>query len=187
MPADRPETAEVRDGDARPRLPVVIVPDRPKAYAAASAIAEATGLHVRRGWSLPARPWDLAERGLVVAGAVCADTVDEELLDAVVRGAGAIIGFASEGGTAARVRDALRRVAPVLDHQECHLLRLDVEQIWLLQQLAVGADTRQAAEAVHLSVRTAHRRLAEARATLDAPSTMAAAVQVQSASSVWTT
>jgi hypothetical protein len=167
-------------------LPVVVVPDNAKAYAAASAIAEATGLHVRKGWTLPVRPWDIAELGLVVVGPACAEREDD-LLDAVVRGAGAIVGFGTEDGRTARLRDALRRVAPVLDHQECHVLRLDVEQIRLLQQLAIGADTRAAADAVHLSVRTAHRRLAEARATLDAPSTMSAAVQVKSASSVWTT
>jgi hypothetical protein len=178
--------AESTRGEVGVRLPVVIVPDRPKAYAAASAIADAAGLHVRKGWSIPARPWDLAALGIVVAGPICPETDGDRLVDAVVRGAGAIVGFTVGERRSARLLDALRRVAPVLDHQGCHALRLDVEQIRLLQELAAGASAREAAEAVHLSVRTAHRRLAEARAALDAPSTMAAAAQVQSASHVWT-
>jgi hypothetical protein len=180
-------SAESPDRRPGPRLPVVLVPDQPQAYAAASAIAEATGLHVRRGWAVPARPWDLATLGLVVAGSIGAPGDDDRLVDAVVRGTGAIVGFSSSCANTSRLRAALRRVTPVLDHQDCPVLRLDVEQIRLLQQLATGASTRRAADAVHLSVRTAHRRLAEARALLDAPSTMSAAAEVQSAARVWST
>jgi hypothetical protein len=166
-------------------LPVVIVADSPRTLAAAAATAEAAGLHTSRGWSLANPPWDLSGDGIVVVGSLDGHSIEGELVDAVVRGAGAIVAIDRRRRGVARLIEALRRTAPLLDWYECPTMHLDPEQIRLLHQLANGANAREAARVVHLSERTAHRRMADARDLLGATSTNAAAAQVNAAVRAW--
>ena len=79
--------------------------------------------------------------------------------------------------------DDLRRIGPV-DHRvgPTHLDPLDDDQRALLRELAAGRSLGEAAESLHLSRRTADRRLAAARGTLGAVTT-AEAVAAYSAAS----
>jgi hypothetical protein len=166
-------------------LPVVIIADSLRTLAAATATAEAAGLRTKRGWSVATPPWDLSQEGIVVVDSLDGHAIEGELVDAVVRGAGAIIGIDRRRRGVARLLEALRRTAPLLDWYECPTMQLDPEQIRLLHQLGNGASAREAARAVHLSERTAHRRMADARDLLGATSTNAAAAKVNAAVRVW--
>jgi hypothetical protein len=153
--------------------------------AAAGATATLAGLTVIEGWSLADRAWDLSQDGLVVRGRVDDTALEVELVDVVVRGAGAIVGLDARRTGGARLIDALRRAAPVLDWRSCPFMKLDAEQIRLLHALASGCSARAAAREVHVSERTAHRRIADARAALDAASTNAAAAEVDGVVRAW--
>ena len=153
--------------------------------AAAGATATLAGLTVVDGWSLAGQPWDLSSSGIVARGSLDDTIVESELIDVVVRGAGAIVGIDVRRGAGARLIDALRRAAPVLDWRSCPFMTLDAEQIQLLHALASGRSARAAARDVHVSERTAHRRIADARIALDAPSTNTAAAEVDGVVRSW--
>jgi hypothetical protein len=178
--------ADDRDA-ARDRLPVVIVSDTSNALVAAATTAEVAGLRTSRGWSLAMPPWDLSNEGVVVVGSLDGHSIEGELVDAVVRGAGAVVGIDRRRRGVARLVEALRRTAPLLDWYECPTMHLDPEQIRLLHRLAIGASAREAARSVHLSERTAHRRMADARDLLEATTTNAAAAKVNAAVRAWST
>jgi hypothetical protein len=163
----------------------VLVAPRTPPLDAARATAELAGLDVVDGWALPDDPWDVAHKGLVVLGRCGDDAVESELVDAVARGAGAIVGIDRDGPGASRLLDALMRTAPVLDWIDCPLMTLGADQLLLLHALAEGRSTRAAARAAHLSERTAHRRIAHARFALGIESTNEAAAEVDAVLRVW--
>jgi hypothetical protein len=167
------------------RLPVVLVTANAGSLAAAGATARLAGLIVVDGWSVADEPWDLSNAGVVVRGPIDDTVAESELVAVVVRGAGAILGLDARRDGGARLIDALRRAAPVLDWRSCPFMRLDAEQIELLHALASGRSARAAARSVHVSERTAHRRIADARAALAAPSTNTAAAEVAGAVRSW--
>jgi hypothetical protein len=167
------------------RLPVVLVAPRTPSLDAARATAELADLDVVDGWALPADPWDVAREGVVVLGRCDDDAVESELVDAVARGAGAIVGIDRERPGASRLLDALTRTAPVLDWIDCPLMTLGADQLLLLHALADGRSTRAAARAAHLSERTAHRRIAHARLALGIESTNEAAAEVDAVVLLW--
>ena len=156
-----------------------------RALRAARTLAEAAGARVADGWVLPEQPWDLAAIRLVVQGSLERPSDEELLVSAVVRGAGAILDVDRDAHVTARLLDALKRIAPVLDWSACPTMRLDQTQIRLVARLANGASARSAAEAEHVSLRTAHRRIAEARNLLGASSTNAAAAELATAARAW--
>jgi len=165
---------------------VVLVRDEPGPRAAAATTAELAGLHTVDPHRVPDEPWDLSASGLVVDG-VALDVTESDLLDNVVRGAGAIVGVTSDAHVTARLLDALQRMAPVLDWRASPPMGLDAEQIHLLHALATGSSARAAARAVHVSERTAHRRIADARETLSATTTNAATADLLAAVRAWET
>lgn len=164
--------------------PVVVIDDEPRVLTAARAVAEQARRFVLCGWRLPASPWDLSSHAVVVSGSLREGALEEDLLDAVVRGAGAIVAI-DEEDRPARLLDALRRIASVTDGRQCKVLRLDERQIALLAALARGACVQTAARSTFMSVRTAHRRIAEARAVLDAGSTNETVAAVREALRFW--
>jgi hypothetical protein len=166
------------------RPPVVLVPNDTVCLHTTRAIARVAGRHVTDTWRVPRAPWDLAPHGVVVSGSL-AQAHEDCLVDAVVRGAGAIVALPTGASAPTRLVDALQRITPVVDGTNCRTLELDVVQLQLLLELSRGANTAEAARSVHLSVRTAHRRIAEARETLGATSTNAAAVLVTEAVRFW--
>jgi hypothetical protein len=173
------------EAEAPPQLPVVLVRDADGAYRAARAIVEVAGARVTIGWELPERPWDLAAIRLVVLGSLGDGRDGEHLVSAVVRGAGAIVGVDRASPAPARPLESLRRAAPLLDWCDCPTMRLDPTQVRLLAELANGASAGDAAEMVHVSLRTAHRRIAEARDLLGASTTNAAAAELALALRHW--
>jgi DNA-binding CsgD family transcriptional regulator len=131
------------------------------------------GWQTREGFALAEPAWDMTEAKLVLFGRVPdLDTVTLVVL-AAARGAGvvAIVDAASDPGRAL-VGD-LSRLGPVLRDPEAdpdtgagggsELAQLIPEQRALLERLAAGETIAAAAAAEFLSLRTANRRIAQAR------------------------
>lgn len=154
-------------------------------YLVASA-AEATavlrrmaraGWRTREGFALPEAAWDVAEQRLMLFGRVPdMDTAALAVL-AAARGA-AVVVIADERSESGRaVLADLSRIGAVLrdpnldpvDETTAHGgdgLPLTDEQRSLLDRLGAGETIAAAAEAEFLSLRTANRRIAEARKAL---------------------
>lgn len=119
--------------------------------------------------------FDLADDPWAVTGVVCVGRVDDDAshagaLDAALRGADVVADVVPE--RAAAFLDDVTRSGLVLWTGSAAGDRPD----WapLLDALADGLAIAEAARRCHLSVRSAHRRLAEARAALGVPTTAAA-------------
>ncbi len=161
-------------------------PDAPR-YVLASA-SDATGVlrrlaragwHTREGFALLEHDWDVSGAKLVLFGRVPdVDTAELALL-AAARGAGviAIVEAASETGRA--LMADLARIGAVATDPDAAVaddpatgeaaptgLQLAPEQRALLERLANGETIAAAAQAEFLSLRTANRRIAEAREAL---------------------
>lgn len=157
--------------------------DDRRSLATTRTLAVAAGRHVTDD-PLPVAPWDVSGTGVVVSASLAAGD-DAGLLDAVVRGAGAIVATTGHGDLPARLVDALQRVGRVVDARRCPALQLDQVQVRLLVTLAHGGSTSDAARAAYLSLRTAHRRIAEARRALGASNTGAATAAIDQALRFW--
>jgi len=146
------------------------------------ALGEPTDVSIREfvgqrpvvaGFEPGGEPWILA--GVVCVGGVDDDATHTAALDVVLRGAD-VVAAVSPRRLAAFVDDLGRAGISVWSGGELG------EPDWrpLLDALVAGHSMAEAARACHVSVRTAHRRLATARADLRAPTT-AAAVAIWSA------
>ncbi|MCB1038950.1 MAG: hypothetical protein KDA94_05395, partial [Acidimicrobiales bacterium] len=135
----------------------------------ADRVASAKALLGAAGWGSDRHP-------LVVAAAEDRDGL-VELLRGGLGGAAAVV-VASPDPIDGAVLDDLRRLWTVDDWRGAGPTHpvdaLGEVQIRLLAHLADGASTNVAARAVHLSVRSAHRRVAETVAALGDPSSTAA-------------
>lgn len=149
--------------------PPLIVALEPALADTATTEAAEAGFVILRGWQLPSLPWDLVESGLVCAGTIESESDVAACVLAAARGAGVVV--AARRGmslTAALVED-LRRIGHVEVKERSArtgLRRLGADQRRLLELLADGSTVLDAARVAHISPRTAHRRLAEARAAL---------------------
>ncbi len=140
----------------------------------------ATAVHdlVRQGWrahqgfDLPTEPWDVGPHRIVVVGTISDAGTAQAALLCVVRGAGLVATLDRTVGWAAAFLADLGRVrptdapTPALDE-----LALSDEQRALLDLLAEGHSIAQAARRLYLSLRTANRRVAQARAVLGVATT----------------
>jgi len=151
-------------------------PDAPRHLVGGAADAEAVlrrlardGWVLREGFALPDPSWDVTASRLVLHGRVTdPDTLQLAVL-AAARGAG-IVAVCDTGSPLGRaLLDDLARLGPV--HQgaadsggESQVAELVPEQRALLDRLAAGDTIAAAAAAEFLSLRTANRRIAEARA-----------------------
>lgn len=149
-------------------MPQFIVLEQADAAAVDAALAELTadGAEVVRGWRPP-------RDGVVVCvGRV--ETVQDAgaAVLAAVRSARLVLDAIAPREVIDQLCDDLRRLG-TLDHRIGPSSRpvLSAEERALLAQLLTGATLGQAARALHLSRRTADRRLASARMTLGAGST----------------
>jgi hypothetical protein len=135
------------------------------------------GWTTREGFALPENTWDVTDARLALYGRVGdADTAELAVL-AAARGAG-IIAVCDTGTDIGRALLAdLARIGPVsTDPDAAHAGDADVdtdtgpqlapEQRALLERLAAGETIAAAAAAEFLSLRTANRRIAEARDVL---------------------
>jgi hypothetical protein len=128
------------------------------------------GWRTREGFALPEPSWDVAAARLVLFGRVSDLDTAALVVQAAARGAGivAVTDAAAELGRA--LVDDLRRLGPVhlaADSDGADMFaRLVPEQRALLQRLANGETIAAAAAAEFLSLRTANRRIAQARELL---------------------
>ncbi len=157
-------------------VPRYVLPTAADATAVLRRLARA-GWQTREGFALPEPGWDLTQARLVLFGRVSdVDTARLTVL-AAARGAGvvAIVDAATDTGRA--LLADLTRIGPVrrgADDEpedepavrEDGALPLTPEQRALLERLAGGETIAAAAAAEFLSLRTANRRIAQARDAL---------------------
>jgi hypothetical protein len=137
------------------------------------------GWRTREGFALPDLTWDVSNARLVLYGRVIDVDTAQLAVHAAARGAGvvAITDEASDVGRA--LLDDLRRLGPVVRDPEQESTApapgelaagaghgLLPEQRALLDRLANGETIAAAAAAEYLSLRTANRRIAQARDAL---------------------
>ncbi|HEX3732747.1 MAG TPA: hypothetical protein VHU91_07505 [Mycobacteriales bacterium] len=143
------------------------------ATAAAIRRLSRDGWCVQRGLTLPREPWDVSSRKLVVSGPVPDPQIVPVVISAASRGAGVVVQCLNRDLAKALV-GGLRRIGPVRQEIEATAQiesGLTREQSALLARLAAGESIAAAAEAEFLSLRTANRRLSQARALLGAATT----------------
>lgn len=126
---------------------------------------------IRCGWGLQADAWDLAGSPLVCVGAIHSEDDAAEALEMAVRGAGVVIHARTELSVVVRLVHDLGRLGPVEYRTGDELTD---EQRRLLELLARGSTLDEAAAALHVSRRTAARRLAAAKKTLGVSTTVQA-------------
>ncbi|QXC59744.1 LysR family transcriptional regulator [Aquihabitans sp. G128] len=125
------------------------------------------GWRLRNGFSLPASPWDLGDRRWSCAGTVADEADAEAAVLALSRGVGLVLSITVEGDVRHRLLEDLYRFGAVqLASEVVPDSGLGSDHLLLLEALADGSTLTVAAQALHLSDRTAHRRLAEARSIL---------------------
>jgi hypothetical protein len=161
-----------------PVVPRYIVDGGTEATAVLRRLTRA-GWTTREGFALPENTWDVTGTRLVLFGRVAdADTAELAVL-AAARGAG-VVAIADAGSDVGRALYAdLARVGPVSIDPDAPVAggeadepaagsgpQLAPEQRALLERLAGGETIAAAAAAEFLSLRTANRRIAEAREVL---------------------
>lgn len=151
---------------------VVLPPDGDLAAAARQAARD--GWTVHSGFAGPAEPWDLGSVSWVGAGPVLSASDAQAALLLAVRGAGLIVAVDEDASWAAGFLADLRRLAPPASAPPA--VPLSDDQRALLDLLADGRSIPEAARALFVSLRTANRRLADARAALNARTTSEAVV-----------
>jgi hypothetical protein len=150
-------------------------PDAPRHVVATTGDADTVlrrlirdGWTIREGFALPDPAWDVTAAKLVLHGRVTDhDTLQLAVL-AAARGAGIVAVCDTESALGRALVDDLTRLGP-LHHGVAPefgdpVAELVPEQRALLDRLAGGDTIAAAAAAEFLSLRTANRRIAEARA-----------------------
>ena len=137
------------------------------------------GWHTRDGFALTEAGWDVRAAKLVLFGRVVdVDTAELALL-AAARGAGVVAIADTTTDTGRALLADLTRIGPVVTDPDAELVgasgagggtaggpQLAPEQRALLERLANGETIAAAAQSEFLSLRTANRRIAEARDVL---------------------
>jgi DNA-binding NarL/FixJ family response regulator len=130
------------------------------------------GWHTREGFALTDPAWDIGEQKLVLYGRVSDLDTAELAVHAAARGA-ALVAITDAGSDVGQALLAdLTRLGPVTRDPEAELVVspddnvLLPEQRALLERLANGETIAAAAAAEFLSLRTANRRIAQAREAL---------------------
>ena len=157
LPRDSPE-------DMRP---IILVSDDTSLETASNEVA-ALGWTTRRGFRLEQGTWDVSDARVVCFGSVATfDDVNLALL-AVVRGAGLVARVADDGEVRRRLNDNLRHLGRIEQRSDSsgEAAALSADQIELCRMLGRGMNLAAAAQALHVSRRTAARRLHDARETL---------------------
>lgn len=162
-----------------PSLPPVRVVDRGRLDAAERPDAGRVelvpvGWTGRAGFDLPDVPWDLASRRWVCIGAVTDADAAQAATGALARGVGLVVAVDLHGDDRRRFAEDLARAGSATTPGPRTTLGLGDEHASLLDALAGGLNVTAAAASVHLSRRTANRRLAEARARLGVTTTVEA-------------
>lgn len=124
------------------------------------------------GFALPAVPWDLTSLRLICVGSVADAEAAGPAVAAVARGAGLAVSLGLTGNDRRRFLEDLERLGATPTTSTAHPRDgLEPHHTELLDLLVTGATLTAAATRLHLSRRTAHRRLAEARQRLGVDTT----------------
>ncbi|HEX5543473.1 MAG TPA: LuxR family transcriptional regulator [Micromonospora sp.] len=153
--------------------PRYVVATTPQAMSVLRRLAR-DGWRTREGFALADGVWDLSETKLVLSGRVADLEAVRLAVLAAARGAGVVAICDPVGEVGRALISDLARLGPVhrdVDHDPQHdpqsaLGRLVPEQRALLERLAQGETIAAAAAAEFLSLRTANRRIAQARQVL---------------------
>lgn len=140
--------------------------------AAGAAVERVCAELAARGVQISA-DWRAAAPGVVCTGAVGDDRAAEQAVLAALAGAQVVVAATAGRDVIDRMCDDLRRLGP-LDHRiDDHGAQpaLAAEERALLDRLLAGDSLGEAAAALHLSRRTADRRLASARRALGVTTT----------------
>jgi DNA-binding NarL/FixJ family response regulator len=130
------------------------------------------GWRVHRGLTPPEEPWDLGPARVVVAGPLTDLAAAQAALLCAVRGAGLLVTLDPAATWAAGFRADLRSLAPAEEPVAAGPADpLTDDQRDMLELLAAGNSIAQAARLRFLSLRTANRRVAEARDALGVATT----------------
>ncbi|WP_433797033.1 LuxR family transcriptional regulator [Actinoplanes sp. CA-252034] len=126
------------------------------------------GWTTRAGFALPDPSWDVGAAHLILHARISDDDLESAQLAvlAAARGAGVVAVCDPESPAGRALIDDLSRLGPVhrgMDGSDT-IANLIPEQRALLDRLAAGDTIAAAAAAEFLSLRTANRRIAEARA-----------------------
>jgi DNA-binding NarL/FixJ family response regulator len=133
------------------------------------------GWQTREGFALPESAWDVEGHRLVLYGRVSDPDTAELAVHAAARGAGVVVITDPASDLGRDLLADLTRIGPVTRDPEADLggeaaggdvLALLPEQRALLERLANGETIAAAAAAEFLSLRTANRRIAQAREAL---------------------
>ncbi len=154
-------------GGGRSMKPPVVLCDEPTELDSTPAVLERAGWHPRRGFALPDAPWDLSDRRWVCMGTVSDEVEAKNALWALVRGCALVVAVV-EASPPTFMED-LTRAGEVHRPDRPHSapsVALGADESALLALLADGLSVGEAASRLYLSLRTAQRRLASARATL---------------------
>jgi hypothetical protein len=148
--------------------------DAPRHVVATSAEADTVlrrlardGWTARAGFALPDPSWDVGAAHLILHGRIGDDDLETAQLAvlAAARGAGIVAICDAESPAGRALIDDLSRLGPLhrgIDGTDL-IANLIPEQRALLDRLAAGDTIAAAAAAEFLSLRTANRRIAEAR------------------------
>lgn len=157
----------------KPELPRYVLPTAADAGRALRRLA-AAGWTTREGFTLPRSPWDVSGQRLVLFGRVPNTETAAAAAHAASRGAGVVAIVDPTSAVGRALTGDLKRFGPVHHDPDSPLedpatnpiARLVPEQRALLERLANGETIAAAAAAEYLSLRTANRRIAQARALL---------------------
>ncbi len=157
-----------------PGSPRYLVPSATEATTVLRRLARA-GWRTREGFALPEGAWDVAAHRLLLFGRVPDVETAALAVLAAARGAGVVVIADADADTGRAVLADLARIGPVIRDPDADPddapsdgggLPINDEQRALLDRLAAGETIAAAAEAEFLSLRTANRRIAEARKAL---------------------
>jgi DNA-binding NarL/FixJ family response regulator len=152
--------------------PRYVVGSAAEATGALRRLARA-GWHTREGFALPDPAWDVSAHRFVFYGRVADEDTAELAVHAAARGAGVVVIADPDTALCRTLVADLGRLGPVTRDPDAEVVAagnaapvLLPEQRALLERLANGETIAAAAAAEYLSLRTANRRIAQARQVL---------------------
>ena len=151
-----------------PTRPLIVVVDRDEFDSARRAL-EADGWFCQSGFVPCSAEWDVSHQRIVCCGELGAEQDAMAAALAAARGAGLVVIDGSAPELTERLVEDLSRLGQVELGHRCEPAPLDglpADQRGLLEALAQGLSLGEAARQLHISRRTADRRLAAARAAL---------------------
>jgi DNA-binding NarL/FixJ family response regulator len=152
--------------------PRYVVGNAAEATGALRRLARA-GWHTREGFALLDPAWDVTNQRLVLYGRVGDEDTAQLAVHAAARGAGLVVIADPDTDLSRTLVADLVRLGPVTRDPDAEVVTVNhggaillPEQRALLERLANGETIAAAAAAEYLSLRTANRRIAQARQTL---------------------